>query len=292
MGIAGMVMLILVIYAFPLARERWFPPALPDLSYADSLWMRQVQVSSDSTGRQVKAAPDFFDPNTADLSTLLALGFSKRVADNLLRYRAKGGRIRKREDLRRIWGMDSLLYEAVAPRIDIAETGSASYPEKENHRSDYPEQERMAFQSGKQPEKAVVKLDINAADSMAWLALPGIGPGYTRRILAFRQKLGGFYSVEQLQEVYGIDTLRIRSLIEAGQLSLQTGIFRRIPLATASFETLDAHPYISRNQARVILAYRQQHNGIRNAAEFRQIAVFSRSEADRILPYLDFRTGQ
>jgi DNA uptake protein ComE-like DNA-binding protein len=73
---------------------------------------------------------------------------------------------------------------------------------------------------------------------------------------------------------------------------MEQGVYRRIPLARATLELLDAHPYISRNQAKVLIAYRQQHNGIRGEAEFRQIAAFSRQEANRILPYLDFGKGQ
>lgn len=292
LGIAGLVLLILGIYLLPFVRERWFPPALPDLSYADSIWMRQQgQAGTGDNRDSVGPPPGFFDPNTADRPTLLALGFGSRVADNLIRYRSKGGRLRKPEDLLRIWGMDTLLYNALAGRIRIA--GTASPPARSTDRPelDAPEGFRKTDMVLRKPAEQR-SLDINAADSQAWVALPGIGPAFARRILLFRDKLGGFVSENQLKEVYGIDTQRIAQWIESGRLRAGRGVYRKIPLATATFEQLEAHPYISRNQARVLIAYRSQHKGIRGEPEFRQIAVFSRQEANRILPYLDFGQGQ
>lgn len=293
LGVAGLVLLILAVYALPFVRERWFPPPLPDLSYADSIWVRQqLEIfKGDSSAIATTEAPDYFDPNTADVPTLLALGFSKRVADNLVRYRSKGGRLRKPDDLLRIWGMDTSLYKELAERIRIV--GGNSIDDNRNIQHEFPRRQYDGSPdyAPRQPT-ARLPVDINAADSLAWVALPGIGPVTARRILSFREKLGGFVSERQLMEVYGIDTQRIRTLLEEGRLRLDKGVYRRIPLASATLELLDAHPYISRNQAKVLIAYRQQHQGIRGEAEFRQIAAFSRQEANRILPYLDFGKGQ
>jgi len=293
LGVAGLVLLILAVYALPFVRERWFPPPLPDLSYADSIWVRQqLEIfKGDSSAIAATEAPDYFDPNTADVPTLLALGFSKRVADNLVRYRSKGGRLRKPDDLLRIWGMDTSLYKELAERIRIV--GGNSIDDNRNIQHEFPRRQYDGSPdyAPRQPT-ARLPVDINAADSLAWVALPGIGPVTARRILSFREKLGGFVSERQLMEVYGIDTQRIRTLLEEGRLRIDKGVYRRIPLASATLELLDAHPYISRNQAKVLIAYRQQHQGIRGEAEFRQIAAFSRQEANRILPYLDFGKGQ
>ena len=293
MGISGLVFLILGIYLLPFLREHWFPPPLSDLSYADSIWIRQQLelAKGDSSAIAMAEAPDYFDPNTADVPTLLALGFTKRVADNLVRYRSKGGRMRKPDDLLRIWGMDTFLYRELADRIRIV--GANSAEENQNTKSQFPQREldRGSEYTPRQPT-ARLPVDINAGDSLAWVALPGIGPATARRILSFREKLGGFVSEQQLMEVYGIDTQRVRILLESGRLRMEGGVYRRIPLASATFESLNAHPYISRNQAKVLIAYRQQHNGIHGEAEFRQIAAFSRQDANRILPYLDFGKGQ
>lgn len=293
LGIAGLVFLILGIYFLPFIRERWFPPTLTDLSYADSIWVRQQLEpgKADTAAIASVEAPEYFDPNTADVPTLLALGFTKRVAENLVRYRSKGGRLRKADDLLRIWGMDTLLYKELVDRIRIA--GANTREESQNAQAKFQQREydRSPEYPPRQPT-ARLPVDINAADSLAWIALPGIGPATARRILSFREKLGGFVSEKQLLEVYGIDSQRIRSLLESGRLQMGTGIYRRIPVGSATFELLNAHPYINRNQAKVFIAFRQQHHGIRGEAQFRQIAAFSRQEADRILPYLDFGKGQ
>ena len=49
--------------------------------------------------------------------------------------------------------------------------------------------------------KKIQAIDINTADSAAWVALNGIGPGFAKRIMTYREKLGGFYQVDQLKEV-------------------------------------------------------------------------------------------
>jgi DNA uptake protein ComE-like DNA-binding protein len=294
LGISGLVFLILGIYLLPFLREHWFPPPLPDLSYADSIWIRQqLELAKGDSSAIAKAeAPDYFDPNTADVPTLLALGFTKHVADNLVRYRSKGGRMRKPDDLLRIWGMDTSLYRELADRIRIVGANNPAEGSRNAQAENPPGEFNRGPDYPSQKPTARLPLDINAADSIAWVALPGIGPATARRILSFREKLGGFVSERQLMEVYGIDTQRIRNLLEDGRLQMEKGVYRRIPLARATLELLDAHPYISRNQAKVLIAYRQQHNGIRGEAEFRQIAAFSRQEANRILPYLDFGKGQ
>ncbi|RMF31225.1 MAG: helix-hairpin-helix domain-containing protein, partial [Bacteroidetes bacterium] len=137
------------------------------------------------------------------------------------------------------------------------------------------------------PEEPLT-LDINRSSEEDWQRLRGIGPTYARRIVHFREKLGGFSSIEQVGETYNLPD----SVFQKIRPHLQPSpIFRPLPLNRADFETLNAHPYIRYRQARFLVRYREQHGPIPNAAAFRKAAygVFSESEIERLLPYLDFK---
>ena len=55
-------------------------------------------------------------------------------------------------------------------------------------------------------------VELNSADTTALKKVPGIGSVFAKRIIKYRELLGGFYSVEQLGEVYGIDEERYKSM--------------------------------------------------------------------------------
>lgn len=139
------------------------------------------------------------------------------------------------------------------------------------------------------PEKvrapvAPQSIDVNEADSLDWLQLPGIGPMYTRRILRFRAKLGGFHDLNQIRETYGLpDTTfeRIKPYLE-----LRGRPQPWINLNTADLETLSAHPYISQALARHIIAFRQQHGGFQQEMDLKQVRLINDSLWRKLVPYI------
>ena len=211
-----------------------------------------------------------FDPNTATESDFLKLGLSGRSIKSILNYREKGGTFRKKEDLAKIYTLDEADYARLEPYITIAAT-SNTWPNTYTNKS-YPA-------PSKEP------LDMNRADAQAWMALPLIGERRAQQIIAFREKLGGFSSIEQLAEMYNMpDSVyqRIRP-----QLKLETTTIRKINLNSVSLEALDAHPYISRKQAELIIAYRTQHGNFANTEEVLKIKAFTDKDWwNKALPYL------
>ena len=129
------------------------------------------------------------------------------------------------------------------------------------------------------------KININEADSVAWVALPGIGPGFSKRILSFRERLGGFASAEQLKEVYGIDTLWVKQHVL--KLLVGKGVYRPLYVNRAIWNEF-RHPYLPYSQAKVVLNYRKQHGVIVDFETLVQIKLIDPLVWERLRPYLNF----
>ncbi len=215
-----------------------------------------------------------FDPNTVSAEELLAMGFRPKSVQTLINYRSKGGRFRKPEDILKMYGLFPDEKELILPYVVIANE------EKPN--------DTAAYQNTYRPKKpAIVVVSINNADTAAWKALPGIGEKLSARIVNFREKLGGFYSIEQIGETYALPDSTFQKI--KPMLQLDNTELRTINLNHASYELLNAHPYISSKQARFIVNYRLQHKAINNAEELLQTPeLFDKLWYDKTRPYLSW----
>src|SRR5262249_25636461 len=100
-------------------------------------------------------------------------------------------------------------------------------------------------------------IDINSADTTAFIALPGIGSKLAARIVNFREKLGGFYSVDQVGETFGLPDSTFQKIKQ--YLKLENNSLRKININTATVDELKLHPYIKWSIANPIIAYRNEH---------------------------------
>lgn len=213
-----------------------------------------------------------FDPNVASKDTLQKLGFSERAANNLIKFRAKGGTIRQKEDIAKIYGVDEFLYEQLLPYIILKKKTSIA---TETSKLDKP----------KERTQENVVLDINAASIDDWQKLRGIGPFYARKIINFRNKLGGFYAIHQVADTYNLpDSVfqQIQSKLVLDQPPQQ------MKLNTVTVEALAKHPYINYQQAKVIINYRQQHGAFKTLDDLQNIIILSPEFLEKIEPYLSF----
>lgn len=131
------------------------------------------------------------------------------------------------------------------------------------------------------------KVDINQADSITWVGMKGIGPSFAHRILMFRDKLGGFFSIDQLKEVYGLDSLWVKE--NQRKLILGKGIYRKFQVNKLEWKEF-RHPYLSYPQAKLFLAYRKQHGAVQNWEELIGIKLIDSKVWERLRPYLDFES--
>lgn len=128
-------------------------------------------------------------------------------------------------------------------------------------------------------------IDINTADSTAWVALNGIGPGFAKRIITYREKLGGFYQADQLKEVYGLDSIWVKE--NKALLKVGAGVYRFLKINQVEWKDF-RHPYLPYGQSKVVLAYRKQHGPLKDFESLQQIQLLDQVAWRRLKPYLSF----
>lgn len=223
--------------------------------------------------RSQRPALFYFDPNKLDAEGWTNLGVKEKTALTIQKYISKGGRFRKPEDIGKIW---SLPEEDVARLLPYVRIPPQEKPDK---RISSPEQERKFTQ-----KKKNIKVDINLADTSVFIALPGIGPGFAKRIVNFRTKLGGFYAVDQVAETFGLPDSTFQAI--KPQLFVTPGLIKKININTATVEELKTHPYIRYNLANVMVNYRKQHGNFATVEDVKKIMILDDETYKKIEPYL------
>lgn len=230
--------------------------------------------------KQPAAAELFpFNPNEADSATLLRVGLKPWQVRNLLKYRRKGGRWRSADDFRRLYGLTEEEFQRLLPYIIIPPIA------EEN-------QNRFAKESGKRdslrriyPEKfgELTVLSLNAADTTLLQRIPGIGRYRAAQICRYRERLGGYISTEQLREIDDLPE-GIEQWFEIGADETP----RQIDVNKSDFKTLLRHPYLSYEQVRAIMEFRQKFGSLRSWSDLRNSPHFSERDFQRLAPYFKF----
>lgn len=127
-------------------------------------------------------------------------------------------------------------------------------------------------------------IEINSADSADFDALEGIGPVISKRILKFRSVLGGFASVEQMREVYGLDSAWYQKTHPL--LTVDTALVQKIAINTISEDSLKIHPYFRKNIAQEIVAYREKNGAFTSIEELKKVSAVNEEVYRKIRPYV------
>jgi competence ComEA-like helix-hairpin-helix protein len=224
-----------------------------------------------------------FDPNTATVAQLQELGLPQFIAERIDKYRAKGGKFRKKEDLAKIYGLYPETYERLEPYITLPSAEEASVNTPQVELAAQPVAEKPAAIIPKKAE-TLARFDLNMADTTQLKLIRGIGSGYARRIIKFRDILGGFASAEQIRETYGLPPETADELMKYGYVS---GDVKKLKINQVSLAELK-HPYLKFVQARAIIAYREQHGSFKSIEDLKQIKIIDEATIQKIGPYLDF----
>lgn len=220
----------------------------------------------------------YFDPNTVSAEEWERLGLREKTFLTVQNYLSKGGRFRKAEDVKRIYGLFPDEYERIAPYIQINAEREPGNPARE---SSYPAAENKPVKTYT-PNYRVI--DINTADTTAFISLPGIGSKISARIISFRDKLGGFYSIEQVAETFGLPDSTFQKI--KTYMKLENISVRKININTATVDELKTHPYIRYALANPIVAYRNEHGPFEKVEDIKKIMAVTGEVFMKIVPYL------
>lgn len=161
-----------------------------------------------------------FNPNTVSVDELCRLGFTLKQAESIDKYRASGGRYRKKEDFKKSYVVSDSIYKRLEKYIDIP------------------------------------LVDLNKADSAEFDALPGIGGWFASKMIEHRRTLGGYSYKEQLLDIYRFDQEKFDALKDL--IVVSSEFVTPYPLWSLPADSLRKHPYIANLEtARAIVLYRQ-----------------------------------
>lgn len=291
-GIIVLVILILLIFTIPYFASFFnrkhavdFSVMEREIARFEEETARAKPVTPSDSGEIDLARPDYsyarnklkpfpFNPNNLPEPEWLKLGLNARQVKTIKNYESKGGRFYKKEDLKKIYGISLSEYTLLEPYITIpSETPAVKSASG-----------RTAI-SGVKDQNLLV--DINTADSTELVKIKGIGPVYARRIIKYRELLGGFYTVDQLLEVYGFDAEKL-SLV-ASNCQIGTGVFRKFDLNSAGINDLRKHPYLDYYIAKAIVDKRISEGKYSNINELNKIPLIHSDLFDKISNYVYIR---
>lgn len=210
-----------------------------------------------------------FNPNTITEKEWQEFGLSPKQAMSIVNYVKKGGKFYKPEDLKRMYTISPEKYEALLPYVSI------------------PQAERFESKpTAAYAKKEAVIVDINTADTLELDKIKGVGAAFARRIVKYRERLGGFHNKEQLFEVFGVDTPKFNEIKD--QVKINPDGIVKLNINTVEFDDLKRHPYLSYKQMNAIIQYRKQHGPYRSIADLSKVLILKPETIQKIAPYLSF----
>ncbi|MBK7944253.1 MAG: helix-hairpin-helix domain-containing protein [Flavobacteriales bacterium] len=214
-GIAALVVLLFIGFVI-VVYVQWFrPPVAHDKEAIRNemmAWLAKRDSASKAAETLARSEAELFhfDPNEIDDAAWRRLGLSEKQAASIMRYRAKGGRFRTKADLGRMYALRPEQVAELTPYVLLPDSLPSRDPRfkarwsKESDHSPKQNEGTAAVQANypvkSKPQRQLV--EVNTADTAELIALPGIGPAFARGIVKYRESLGGYFSLDQLAEVY------------------------------------------------------------------------------------------
>ncbi|MCC6601186.1 MAG: helix-hairpin-helix domain-containing protein [Crocinitomicaceae bacterium] len=218
-----------------------------------------------------------FNPNNLSDSLWTVLGLSQRQLAGIRKFEKKGGEFNIKKDLKKMYSIPENLYSRLEPWIDL--------PDSLVRKVFYAQNTEIENSKQTEQEKnAIDKIELNNVDSIALQRLPGIGPYFARKIVEYRDRLGGFLSFEQLLEVRKITPELVEKI--RPNITITPLVIRPLNLNSSSEKDFLNHPYLSKMQAGSIIAYRDQHGLFTSPDDLKKLVLIDAVTFARLKPYL------
>lgn len=179
---------------------------------------------------------------------------------------------------------DIALLDSTLALLEKQRITQKSLPNQSDRHSTPPSQGSNNKRESHFPKK-IQAFDINTADTSQLQQLQGIGTVLSARIIKYRDKLGGFVSKAQYQEVYGLAPLTIESLTKHTYIvpGYQP---KQVNINTDDFKTLLAHPYLTYEQVQSIMRHRARHGELKAVKDLLALRILEEATFEKVKPYL------
>ena len=222
-----------------------------------------------------------FDPNTADSNQLIRLGLQPWQVRNIYKYRSRGGIYRKKEDFAKLYGLTVKDYRRLEPYIRISSdylpaatlVGDRSYGADEANGTGEPYPRKI---------DSTQHIVLNMADTTELRKVPGIGSYYAKEIVRYGQRLGGYVSVDQLDEIADFPQDAKKYFVVEDAHPQQLNVNK------LTLQQLRRHPYINFYRAKAIMDYRRLHGNLKSLQDLRLSKDFPPEVIERLTPYVSF----
>lgn len=216
-----------------------------------------------------------FNPDTIKLEGWKDLGFSEKQAQSLINFKKAIGGSFTKESFQSSFVVSEQKFIELEPFMVFSEDQSDLYIPKEFNDS-----------SSVTIEDENMVIDIQVADTTELQKLKGIGPVLSKRIINYRKELGGFSSVNQLSEVYGVEQEWVDK--NKSRMTVDPSKIKKININKANFDQLKSHPYISYSLAKAIENYRKYRGEFTTVDDLLKIPDLSEEKVIKLEPYLKF----
>ena len=199
-----------------------------------------------------------FNPNSVSEYELESLGLSSGQAKTLINFKQKGGKFYKKEDLKKIYSISDELYNKLEPYISI-----------------------------ERDENEISIIELNSATKEQLKKIRGIGEKTAERLIVYRTQLGGYSNLNQLDDVYGLDSTIKNN--KTTYFIINTEVLSKIRINNITIKELLYHPYCDYNTTKKIINYREMHGDFISIEQILENNLIKAKQYRKIAPYLTLK---
>lgn len=217
-----------------------------------------------------------FNPNNDTLDELIEKGVSQPIAKNIVNYRSKGGKYTIKSDLKRLYSINDSTYEQLEPHILLPHTKASFNINKGKQKQTKPLKPTYT-KAFKYPEGTHISL--NEVDTTELVKIPKIGVYTAQKIVKYRNRLGGFYSIEQFKDI-DLTPEEFKDWF-----IIDTTFIHKININSATFKELLKHPYLSYEQVSGIFQVKRKQGNLKSFKQLKLLESFTTDDLNRLNIY-------
>ena len=272
-GILALFVLIIVVQA----ALYFITNYKPTVAVQDKKQWLAVQAEMDSLKLQIPPAPKIypFNPNFITDHKGYKLGMSVEEIDRLLKFRKTNKYVNSAVEFQAVTKVSDSLLNAISLYFKFPDWVTNKKNYKRTNKTDFSKKEKINI------------LDINYATAEDLIKVYGIGPALSERILKQKEMLGGFVTMDQMNDVWGLSPEVVANLKKSFQIGELPNV-KKVNINQASLKELSQFPYFRYPLSKAIITYRSMNGDIRNIEDLAKVPNFPLEKIDRIAVYLEF----